>query len=138
VLLLQRSPLLEHATGEQLLRLAAISREVPLAQGTVLFGEKENPAIYALINGELLVEAPGEAPTTLDAGDVVGIYETLAAVPAGVTVTVTKSGTALRIDRRELFDLLADNIDLLQGLFSALLRVHATAGAAEMAESGRL
>jgi ATP:ADP antiporter, AAA family len=127
VLLLQGSPLLQHATGEQLLRLAELSREVPLVVGTVLFGESENAATYALISGELLVEAPGEPPQTLDAGDVVGIYETLAAVPAGVRVTVTKPGTALRIDRGVLFDLLADNIDLLQGLFNALLRAEPSA-----------
>jgi ATP:ADP antiporter, AAA family len=122
VLLLQTSPLLERATGEQLLRLAGITRQVPLVEGAVLFGETENAAIYTLLSGEVRVEAPGEAPVMLDAGDTIGIYEALAGVPAGARVTVTKSGTALRLDRRELFDLLADNIDLLQGLFSGLLR----------------
>ena len=127
VLLLQTSPLLERATGEQLLRLAAIARQVDVVEGAVLFGETENAAIYTLLSGEIRVEAPGEPPLTLDAGDTVGIYEALAGVPAGARVTVTKSGTALRIDRRELFDLLADNIDLLQGLFSGLLRAQPTA-----------
>jgi CRP-like cAMP-binding protein len=127
VLLLQTSPLLQHASGEQLLRLATITREVPITQGAVLFGETENSAIYTLLGGEIRVEAPGEAPFTLNAGDTVGIYEALAGVPAGVRVTVTQSGTALRLDRRELFDLLADNIDLLQGLFSGLLRAQPAA-----------
>jgi CRP-like cAMP-binding protein len=122
VLLLQSSPLLQHATGEQLLRLAAIAHEVPITEGTVLFGETENPAIYGLLSGEVKVEIPGQPVTTLDEGDVVGLYETLAGLPAGVKVTVTRSGSALRIDRDALFDLLADNIDLLQGLFSALLK----------------
>jgi CRP-like cAMP-binding protein len=124
VLLLQTSPLLERATAEQLLRLATIARQVELVEGTVLFGETENAAIYTLLTGEVRLEAPGEAPLILDAGDTIGIYEALAGVPAGVRVTVTKSGTALRVDRTELFDLLADNIDLLQGLFSGLLRAH--------------
>jgi HEAT repeat protein/CRP-like cAMP-binding protein len=113
VLLLQSSPLLQHATGDQLLRLAAIAREVPLAEGTILFGESENPAIYAVLSGELTVEAPGAAPMILSEGDTVGLYETLAAVPAGAQVTVTKSGIAMRIDRQALFDLLADDIELL-------------------------
>jgi CRP-like cAMP-binding protein len=125
VLLLQSSPLLQHATGDQLLRLAAIAREVPLAEGTILFGESENPAIYAVLSGELTVEAPGAAPMILSEGDTVGLYETLAAVPAGAQVTVTKSGIAMRIDRQALFDLLADDIELLQGIFDALLRVQA-------------
>jgi CRP-like cAMP-binding protein len=122
VLLLQSSPLLQHATGEQLFRLAAIAREVPLAEGAVLFGEAESPAIYGLLTGELKAEIPGHPTAMLDEGDVVGLYETLAGVPAGVKVTVTRSGSALRIGREELFDLLADNIDLLQGLFNALAR----------------
>ncbi len=125
VLLLQSSPLLQHATGDQLLRLAAIAREVSLTQGTVLFGETENPAIYGVLSGELTMEAPGQPPLTVDEGDVLGLYETLAAVPAGVKVTVVRSGTALRLERQELFDLLADNIDLLQGIFNALLRAEA-------------
>ena len=122
VLLLQSSPLLRRATGEQLLRMAAIAQQAALAPGAVLFGETDNPAIYALLSGEVTVESPGEAPLTAGAGDTIGIYETLAGVPAGAKVTVTKPGVALRIDRRELFDLLADNLDLLQGLFSGLLR----------------
>jgi CRP-like cAMP-binding protein len=127
VLLLQTSPLLERATAEQLLRLATIAREVSVVEGAVLFGETENAAIYTLLSGELRVEAPGEAPLILDAGDTIGIYEALAGVPAGARVMVTKSGAALRVDRRELFDLLADNIDLLQGLFSGLLRAQPAA-----------
>lgn len=127
MLLLQTSPLLESATGEQLRRLAGIAHQVDIVEGTVLFGESENAAIYTLLSGAIRVEAPGEAPFTLDAGDTLGVYEALAGVPAGVRVTVTKTGTALRVGRRELFDLLADNIDLLQGLFSGLLREQAPA-----------
>jgi CRP-like cAMP-binding protein/HEAT repeat protein len=127
VLLLQTSPLLERATAEQLLRLATIARQVDLVEGAVLFGETENAAIYTLLSGEVRVEAPDEAPLTLDAGDTIGIYEALAGMPAGARVIVTKSGVALRVDRRELFDLLADNIDLLQGLFSGLLRAQPAA-----------
>jgi hypothetical protein len=35
---------------------------------------------------------------------------------------VTRGGVALRVEREALFDLLADQIDLLQGVFSALQR----------------
>ena len=132
VLLLQSSPFLQHATGEQLLRLAAISREVPITEGTVLFGESAGAAIYGMLSGELTVEIPGQPATTLDEGDIVGLYETLAGVPAQVKVTVKRSGSALRIGREELFDLLADNIDLLQGLFSALARAQAERSVAQV------
>jgi AAA family ATP:ADP antiporter len=133
VLLLQTSPLLARATGEQLLRLAAISREVDLAEGVVLFGAADDPAIYGVLSGALTVEAADEPPIAANPGDSVGVYETLAGVAAGATVKVTGRGRALRIDRRELFDLLADNIDLLQGLFSALLRTDQESAKREVA-----
>lgn len=36
---------------------------------------------------------------------------------------VTATATALRLERQALFELLADHTDLLQGLFSFLLRL---------------
>jgi AAA family ATP:ADP antiporter len=125
VLLLQTSPLLTRATAEQLLRLATITRESQITEGAVLYVESDTPPIYSVLRGELAVETPGEASLTAGPGDTVGIYEALAGVPAGAKVTVVKGGTLLRVDRRDLFDLLADNIDLLQGLFSALLQQEA-------------
>ena len=38
------------------------------------------------------------------------------------TVTVVEPATLLKLDREELFELLADHTDLLQGLFSNLVR----------------
>jgi hypothetical protein len=35
---------------------------------------------------------------------------------------VTRGGLALRVDREVLFDVLADRIELLQAMFSAVLR----------------
>ena len=37
---------------------------------------------------------------------------------------MTRDGQALRLDHDELFDVLADHIDLLQGLFSGLLQAN--------------
>ena len=119
--LLQGSPLMAGATSGQLLRLAAIAREVPLVPGTALFRESDDRAIYVVVRGALSVEAPGAAPLAVQPGDAVGVYETLADVRAEATVMVLEAGTALRIDGRDLFDPLADRVDLLQGLFSALL-----------------
>jgi HEAT repeat protein/CRP-like cAMP-binding protein len=120
VLVLQASPLLARATGDQLLRLAAIAREVPLAKGGVLYTEADDPAILVVLTGALVLEGP--APLGVRPGDMVGAYETLAGGRAGRQVKVTESGTALCLDRRALVDLLTDHVDLLQGMLSALLR----------------
>ncbi|MGE0042900.1 MAG: hypothetical protein AB7V01_17105, partial [Vicinamibacterales bacterium] len=55
------------------------------------------------------------------AGDAVGIYETLGNVPIAARIEVTAPGMALRFGHAELMDLIADHVELLQGLFSGLL-----------------
>ena len=117
VLLLQGNPLLAGATSGHLLRLAAIAREVPLVPGTALVRDSDDLAAYLVVRGALRIEVPGTAPVTAQPGDAVGLYETLADVHAGATVVVSEAGTALRIDGRDLFDLLAADVELLQGLF---------------------
>ena len=60
-----------------------------------------------------------------EGGDVVGMYEALSGRFMTSHGTVATAGSALRIDRADLFELMADNIPLLQGIFSGLL--HASA-----------
>jgi CRP-like cAMP-binding protein len=121
VLLLQSSPLLSRATANQLLRLAAISRPLTLKiGGDPLTGAE--PSILLVLSGAVRVERNGTPAVTADRGDAIGVYETLGGVPAPVRAEVTQDGQALRFVRSDLFDLLADNIDLLQGIFSGLLR----------------
>lgn len=48
----------------------------------------------------------------------------LANVPLGRRATVTRAGQAVRLDHDELFDVLADHVDLLQGFFSGLLQAN--------------
>ena len=59
---------------------------------------------------------------TVTAGDLIGIYETLAGTRLDAAVTALQDTRVLRIERAALFELLADHTDLLQGLFSILLR----------------
>jgi AAA family ATP:ADP antiporter len=118
---LRESPLLGRATVEQLLDLVAIAREVPLSAGAVLFSEDEPPAVYHVVEGEVRLEADQAAPILVGAGSTIGVAETLAGVSRHWRATVSHGGHALRLDRDELFGVLADHTDLLQGLFSGVL-----------------
>jgi CRP-like cAMP-binding protein len=121
VLLLRQNPLLARATVNQLLDLVRITREVPLTAGTVLFDLSDEPSLYHIIEGEVLLEADGSAPIVARPGTTIGVAEVLASVPLGRRAVVTRAGQALRLTHDELFDVLADHIDLLQSLFSGLL-----------------
>jgi CRP-like cAMP-binding protein len=74
-----------------------------------------------VLSGALTVEA-ADGGGTATAGDVIGMYETLAGVKLDATVTAVKPAHVLRLDRDALFEVLADYTDLLQGVFSKLMR----------------
>jgi len=122
LLLLQSSPLLAHATSAQLWRLSAIARPVTLATGTEAMTRGGEAAILIVLSGSLKVDTPDGESATATAGDVIGMYETLGGAGFGASVTVLSTVTALKLERDSLFELLADHTDLLQGVFSILLR----------------
>ena len=123
LLLLQSSPLLAHATAHQLWRLTAIARHVTVAGGKTIMERGGEASIVIVLSGSLSVESPSSVGTANE-GDVIGMYETLAGVRIDATVTAHTESHVLRLDRAALFELLADHTDLLQGVFSALLRQH--------------
>jgi ATP:ADP antiporter, AAA family len=123
--LLRQDPLLSRATATQLLALTAVAPEVPLKAGTVLFDVGTPPAVYQIVQGEVSLEHPGAAPAIAPAGATLGVADTLAGTSSGWRATVTRDGSALRLDRDELFSVLADHVDLMQGLFSGVLAMRA-------------
>ena len=135
VLVLQSSPLLAHATAAQLWRLSEIAREATIQPGADALPKGTDAAILIVLSGSLKV-AGTESAGTATAGDVVGLYETLAGSGLGAPVTANTETRLLRIDRGGLFELLADHTDLLQGIFSMLLRA-SYARASEDQRSGR-
>lgn len=124
VLVLGAMPLFAHANTEQLAALAGAARQISLKEGDVVFRESDPPSILLVLAGELALEpAAGGDPVAAGAGDCIGLYETIGGhETADWRGHVTRRGVALRIDREALFDVLADHIDLLQGIFSALRR----------------
>jgi CRP-like cAMP-binding protein len=120
---LVQHPLFERASAPQLLALTSATVDVPLAAGTSLFRAGDRPALYLVMSGEIALESPGAAPVIVLPGTTLGVTETLAGVDSGAGATVTKSGRALRLDREALFGLLGDDVELMQGLFSGVLRL---------------
>jgi AAA family ATP:ADP antiporter len=124
--LLRHDPLLSRASATQLLALTAIAPEVPLKAGTVLFDVGTPPAVYQIVQGEVVLELPGTDIAIAPAGATLGVADTLAGRTSGWRATVSKDGRALRLDREELFSVLADHVDLMQGLFSGVLALRDT------------
>jgi CRP-like cAMP-binding protein len=123
VLLLQSSPLLATASGTQLLRLASFARPLGLKTGADPLAGLAEPAMLVVLTGSVLVTTADGQTQTADAGDVIGMYQTLGGTPLGATLAAAADGTALRFVRADVFDVLADETSLLQAVFSGLLSV---------------
>ena len=122
VLLLQASPMLAHATGGQLLRLAAAARTVPLVAGADPLAGLSELAMLLVLSGTATVTTADGTELTADAGDVIGMYQALSGQSGGFTVRAAAPGAALCFQRGDLFDVLADETALLQAVFAGLLQ----------------
>jgi AAA family ATP:ADP antiporter len=118
---LRQDPLLSRASATQLLALTAVAPEVPLQAGAVLFDVGTPPAIYQIVQGEVRLEHPETGALLAPAGATIGVADTLAGTASGWRATVSRDGRAIRLDRDELFSVLADHVDLMQGLFCGVL-----------------
>jgi hypothetical protein len=120
-LMLRDHPLLARATPAQLLALIAAAREVPLVRGEILFEADAPPALYQVVEGEIALHSPAAEPRLVGPGTTLGIAETLAGSGSGWQATVSRTGRALRLERDDLFAVLTDHVDLMQGVFSEVL-----------------
>jgi AAA family ATP:ADP antiporter len=124
ILLVEEIPVFARASAADIQALALAARETRLTEGATLVAEGDVPAIYLIVSGEVALEPlTGGEPLTAGPGDSFGVYETLSGSETTAwRVHVTRGGLALRVDREVLFDVLADRIELLQAMFSAVLR----------------
>lgn len=118
---LRRIPLFRKATANQVTALVAATREVNLTAGTVMWDDSREPALYYLLSGEVRIDSGDGSTVVAGAGRTIGGGETLAGATAGRCAVVSKEGRALRLDRQELFEVLADDSDLLHGVFASVL-----------------
>ena len=124
----RQDPLLAGATAAQLLALRAAASDVRLRAGAVLFEGEAAPAIYQILDGEVRLESPDGAPILASAGATFGVADTLAGTGSGWRATTTVEGRALRLNRDDLFAVLADHVDLMQSLFTAALALRDEGG----------
>lgn len=132
VLLLQQISALAHVPSDELAQLAALAREVPLEEGAVLSSETDPPVLCVVIKGALALRDTADTETgRAGPGDAVGLFETLAGSTTGahgrdpLRLVVVSSGAALRLERDDLFDLIAHRPVLLQHLFATLFSTSA-------------
>jgi CRP-like cAMP-binding protein len=120
VMYLQKVPILSHATAEELYDVAAVARETPVVPAETLFTAGSPASIVLLLDGAIELSSNGGASRRIEGGTAMAVRETLAGASFSATGRALSPGTVVQIEREPLFDVLADRMDLLQGIFSAV------------------
>jgi CRP-like cAMP-binding protein len=125
VLALQRVPLFGRVAADEMRHLGDAAKAVSLKKGP-LFTTSSPAALWLVLSGAVVLkDGPGTAPIVARAGEVIGSLEVMSGSPLGFNAEVMEEGTALRLDREDLFGLLSERPELLRQIFSGMFRVDA-------------
>ena len=113
-------PLFASVTVDELFRLASTSRQVRHQPGTVLLQEGVVPdTIHVLLDGRVVVSGQS-GPQIIDPPATLGFVHALQGIPVRSTIRTIDSAVTLALSVDEFRTLLADNTDLVRGLFATL------------------
>lgn len=121
VLILRSVPMFERTPDHILSELAVILKEVDLGPDVDFIKEGDfGDCMFVIVHGAVKVHRGGELIAELGARDIVGEMSVLDPEPRSASVTTTKPTRLLRIDRDDFFDLMADRIEIAQGILGVL------------------
>jgi hypothetical protein len=130
VMLLQNVDLFAKVASNQLAALAVIAEEVEYLAGDVIYRENDAPdALYLVVDGCVRLHAGERDITEAHRLTPFGTWALLDEEPRVTTATVVETTRLLRIDRDDFTDLLADQVQVAQGIIRTVAhRMRALAG----------
>jgi CRP-like cAMP-binding protein len=118
---LRELPLFASVSIDELFRIAGSGRQVRHEAGSVLLQDGMVPdTVHFLLDGRVSVTSQHAGPAALTAPAAIGIDEALQGVPATSGARAADLVVTLAVPVDELRTLLADNTDLVRGLFATL------------------
>jgi CRP-like cAMP-binding protein len=118
---LRELPLFASISVDELFRIAGTSRQFRHQPGTVLLQEGTVPdTIHFLLDGRVTATDRDSAPRMIDAPATLGFVQALQGVAMRKTIRTADTAVTLTMTADELRTLLADNTDLVRGLFATL------------------
>ncbi len=123
VMFLQNVDVFSHVPTEQLAYLAAIAEEVSCAVDECLYEQNQpSDCMYLVLEGAVrLHRGPTEVTTAKDK-EAFGTWALFDDEPRMVSATCTEAAHLLRVDKDDFIEVLADNVQLTQGILKAIVR----------------
>ena len=123
IVFLQSVDLFSFCKAEEVLRIAAIAQEKPVAAGEIIYRANDlADSIYCLVRGEVeLADVAGESRRMLPM-QTFGVIEILSGRLRRETARAAGDALMLELKADDFFDLLANNIEIVKALFRFLIR----------------
>ncbi|UCF04696.1 MAG: cyclic nucleotide-binding domain-containing protein [bacterium] len=122
VLFLQDMDIFEYTATEGLAHLAAITEELTLPAGEVIFREGDLPdAMFVVIDGQVKMTRNGQEVMVAGSKEVFGTWALFDEEPRVVTATTIDECRVLKIDKEDFIDLLADNVRITQSVLKTMV-----------------
>lgn len=123
VIALEAVDLFKNLTAEQTSRIASIAGEISVAPGhEIIDGKKDVDSLYVILDGEVELIRDGKMLFKAQRGEVLGSWSLFDVEPMGVTAKAITDVRLLRINRNDFYELLSDNMQITQTIFSTLVR----------------
>ena len=121
VIFLKSVDIFEHATIEQLGRIAALTEEVHFKPGEIIFEEGQpGDTFYLLLSGRVFIERNGTSLREMKEKEAFGTLEVLDFHPRAVTAKAVDQVRALKLNGQEFHDLLSLDIEMVEAVFRML------------------
>jgi CRP-like cAMP-binding protein len=123
VIFLQNVDVFSEVPTEQLALLAAIAEEVSFAKGDSVYKEDDpSDALYLVIEGRVRLLRDQKEIAIADNKEAFGTWALFDEEPRVVTAIVDDDAQLLRIDREDFVDLLADHVQIAQGVLKTVVK----------------
>ena len=121
VIFLKSVDIFEHATIEQLGRIAGLTEEVHFKPGEIIFEEGQpGDAFYLLLSGRVFIEKNDNILREMKEKEAFGTLEVLDFHPRAVTAKAVDQVRALKLNGQEFHDLLSLDIEMVEAVFRML------------------
>lgn len=123
VILLQGIDIFSEVPTEQLASLAAIAEEISFSADDVIFSENDFPdALYVVLDGRVRLHRNDSEVATAKDREAFGTWALLDDEPRVAGATAESETRLLRIDREDFIDLLADHVQIAQGVLKMVVK----------------
>ena len=123
VIFLQDVDIFEYISTEDLAHIAAITEECEFPPESIIYKEKEiSDSMYLVIEGSIALRRGGNELMVAQTKDAFGTWSLFDDEPRVVTAISTNDSRLLKIDKEDFFDLLADNVQITQGIMKAIVK----------------